>query len=563
MLGQRNFLLLAGTALGGCLTMAALPTARAATLGVPPPLSYPTAQYLKANPAARAGLLGRMAQRPMDAQVSDSHRFTATTGGTWSLVTTAPRSGLTSPELMTDGTVLVQDGDSPQWFRLTPDAKGNYAAGTWRKVAMMPVVGGTQYAPLYHATGVLPDGRMIVMGGEYNAGAAVWTNQGAIYDNKTNSWTPVMPPAGSAWAQIGDAQSVVLPSGHFMLASCCAYPDANALFNPQSLNWKATGAPANAGAYQDEQGYELMPNNNVLTIDIWTNYPNGPANNAEMYSGKAGGTWSPTANLPVSLPDPCGTYEIGPAVTRGNRTVVAFGANTGCTTPTDPTAIYNVSANSWTQGPNVPQVCGSSGTDGCDLADAPAALEPNGNILFAASSGYGSRPTHFFEFLPDNTIVQVSDPLLNASVSGSYYYNLLLLPSGQILMTDFSGTAEIYTPAGHAMQSMAPVVTNIPTTLTPGTTYSMGGNQLNGVSQGAYYGDDAQMATNYPVVRITNAATGDVAYARTFGYSSYSIKPGVASTAKFRVPTGIETGSSTLQVVANGVASSPISVTIN
>ena len=47
---------------------------------------------------------------------------------------------------------------------------------------------------------------------------------------------------------------------------------------------------------------------------------------------------------------------------------------------------------------------------------------PNGNILFAASPGFGQSPTHFFEFTsatssPANSINQVADPVFNASTS--------------------------------------------------------------------------------------------------------------------------------------------------
>ena len=133
------------------------------------------------------------------------------------------------------------------------------------------------------------------------------------------------------------------------------------------------------------------------------------------------------------------------------------GGNTGCVTgaATDPVAIYDSKKNTWTSAPDVPSICGSDGATPCDLADAPAALEPNGNILFAASSGYGGHPTHFFEFTTGNVINQVSDPVDNASTSGAYYYNFLVLPNGQILSTDFSKVAEVYTPVGAPVPGLA------------------------------------------------------------------------------------------------------------
>lgn len=100
----------------------------------------------------------------------------------------------------------------------------------------------------------------------------------------------------------------------------------------------------------------------------------------------------------------------------------------------------------------------------------------------------------------------------------------------------------------------------MPTRLHTGTTYTVSGIQLNGLTKGAAYGDDYQSATNFPLVRITNEKTGDVSYARTFGMTSMSVAPGTHSSANFRLPARMETGPSVLVVVANGIASAPVKV---
>src|SRR5947208_2767500 len=68
--------------------------------------------------------------------------------------------------LLTDGSVIVhsEQGNSSQWSKLTPDANGSYVNGTWKPIAPMPA----GYAPLYFASAVLPDGRVLIEGGEYN-----------------------------------------------------------------------------------------------------------------------------------------------------------------------------------------------------------------------------------------------------------------------------------------------------------------------------------------------------------------------------------------------------------
>jgi hypothetical protein len=71
--------------------------------------------------------------------------------------------GASVPILLTDGSVLVQDAGFPDWWKLTPDKFGSYVNGTWSQVASLPAT----YSPLYHSSAVLPDGRLIIEGGEY------------------------------------------------------------------------------------------------------------------------------------------------------------------------------------------------------------------------------------------------------------------------------------------------------------------------------------------------------------------------------------------------------------
>jgi hypothetical protein len=246
---------------------------------------------------------------------------------------------------------------------------------------------------------------------------------------------------------------------------------------------------------------------------------------------------------------------MGPLVLRPDGTVVAFGA-----TPNQiaHTAIFNAYSNSWAAGPALPTI----NEQNYDMADAPAALLPSGNILFAASPGVYQTPTHFFELgFSDNSITQVEDPPYASSMS-SYYPLMLVLPTGQILMNSRVGDIELYTGAGGPASAWAPVIANVPSMLAAGTSYQISGQQFNGLSQGAYYGDDYQSATNYPIVRITNNATGHVFFARSYGFNAMSVAPNTASTSNFTVPPGIETGASSLVVIANGIASQPASVTV-
>jgi streptogramin lyase len=141
---------------------------------------------------------------------------------------------------------------------------------------------------------------------------------------------------------------------------------------------------------------------------------------------------------------------------------------------------------------------------------------------------------------------------------------MLALPNGQILYNDGSDEMEVYTAGGSPNPSWAPSIASLSnTTLGRGGTYSLSGRQLAGLDPGATYGDDVQDNTNFPLVRITNDATGVVTYARTHGWSSVSVAPGASSSAEFTLPGSTPRGRSTLVVVANGIASSPRTVTVS
>jgi len=137
-----------------------------------------------------------------------------------------------------------------------------------------------------------------------------------------------------------------------------------------------------------------------------------------------------------------------------------------------------------------------------------------------------------------------------------------VLPTGQILLTDFSNDIELYTPASGPRREWAPVVAYVPNSLRAGRPYQAFGFRFNGLSQGAFYGDDAQAATNFPLVRITNLATGHVRYSRAHDPSTMAVVSNDLNSVWFDVPSNQETGRSKLEVVANGIASQPVFVTV-
>jgi len=490
------------------------------------------------------------------------------TGGTWTAVATPfPGSGAGSALLLTDGRVLVHSEQSnlSDWYTLTPDAYGNYVNGTWTKVASMTTLPANYcYAPLFFASAVLPDGRVIVEGGEDNyppspCSPSGDTNKGAIFDPKASGglgqWTSVSPP--TSWSSIGDAQSAILPNGSFMLANCCSTQEAllSAPYNPGTNPWTTTGMWKHD--WNDEEGWTLLPSPTgdalLLTVDANVTTSTCGSSGSELYIN---GYWFCYGNTPVQLWD--SGHELGPAVLRPDGKVFQAGA-------VPHTAIFDIYGG-WQAGPDFPTYYGEQPLD---IADGPAALLPNGNVLMMASPGEFKTDSHFFELTYNTDIygnydlVEVSRPP-NAPYDSSFYGHMVELPTGQILLADYSTAVEIYTPTNRTWdESWAPNVTScgIVCTIHNSVTNTISGTGFNGMSQGAAYGDDYQSATNYPLVRLRDGASivglkDTVYYCRTHDHSTMGVATGdLPVSTSFdcpNVPTGF-TG--ILEVVANGIPS--------
>ncbi len=448
------------------------------------------------------------------------------------------------PFLLTDGSVMFQDDSFTGWWKLTPDAAGSYLDGTWSQLASLPAA--WNYGPYAYASAVLADGRVLVEGGEYNLGGPFsLTNLGAIYDPVADSWTQVDPPPG--WDFIGDSSSIVMPNGKFLLGDKLTMRVAE--LDPATMTWTELGSTGKAD-FNAEEGWTLLPDGSFITVDVLD------APNTERYlytDAPEAGSWTSLGATPASLAwnyhkppviFPGGTYtppgETGQCMLRPDLTVFCTGASDDQPTHIAHTAILDSATMTWTAGPDFPP--------GDDAGDTSAVLLPSGNVLVSATSG------QLYEF--DGTA-------LTPTLSTGFGALLVMLPNGQALVNGLS--VEIYTPdaAPGPDPSWAPAIDDMPYALIPGTTYRIGGIQFNGLSQAQAFGDEIQAPTNYPLVQITNIASGNVFYARTHDHSTMGVATGTTPVwTYFDVPASIESGPSGIVVIANGIASAPACVPV-
>ncbi|MBV9062952.1 MAG: hypothetical protein JOY77_08490, partial [Alphaproteobacteria bacterium] len=422
------------------------------------------------------------------------------------------------------------------WWKLTPDNKGSYINGTWKQVASFQ----PGFAPDASAESVLADGKLIVAGGEYNFGNFAFTNITQLYDPVKDKWTDVTP-SSKLLPFIGDSPSNVLPDGRFLVAE--KFKTKLFAFDDKTLTWTALKSK-NKHDFNAEEGWALLPDGSFLIVDVKA-HPQ-----SERYIPGTG-SWVDAGSTVVDLRGPqncCGRCipygpknkcydppgETGASILRPDGTVFATGAapdgdNRGHT------SIYDPKSNTWTPGPDFPV--------GDDAFDTASTILPSGNVLVVGSSG------SLYEFDGKN--------LTKQSGGGG---SLTVLPTGEVLI---NGSA-VYQATGTYNQAWAPTVSSSPSTVTRGQTYPISGTQFNGMSQGASFGDEFDSHTNYPLVRITNNSTGHVFYARTHDHSTMGVQTGSQTVStNFDVPSGAETGASKLEVVANGIPSKPVNVTVN
>jgi hypothetical protein len=501
--------------------------------------------------------------------------------GSWVPVANFPYSNPSHMLLLSDGSVMVQQYQGAAWYHLTPDSQGHYVNGHWSTFNNM------ESPRLFYSSDVLKDGRVFVAGGEDPQTGNQGTTNAEVFNPQANggagSWTYVNPPISlfnPIQDQFSDSDSIILADGTVLITPVTEYEATTLIYDPVANSWSRTGDRLQ---WQDEATWLKLPDNSVLTIDINEGNYFNTYNTAERYIPSLR-LWQPESNTPTNA-DGLGSETGGAFMLADGRAFFLLGSgHTVFYTPSG-----NTNRGAWQQGPDMPLLNTNqfsavpvplATNNGVVIynnylqlspEDAPAAMLPSGKILCQIARDGVHMPVWFYEFDP-STATFVPAPSPNNPAPGSYYNvsndnsdstSMLLLPDGSVLYSDrFS--LYIYQPDGSpSVSSGKPAIASI--TPNASGTYHLTGTRLNGFSQGASYGDDFQMDSNYPLVRMTNSASGNVYYARTYNWSSTGVQTGnTPVTTEFELPVGVLTnsGSYSLVVVANGIPSDPVSFNV-
>ena len=349
--------------------------------------------------------------------------------------------------LESDGTVLVHDepdnnttGGTSAWYKLTPDSKGSYIDGTWSKIASMPA----EYTPLYFASAILPDGRMIVEGGEY-----IGRKRGV--DEPGRDLQPGDQHLGFRRTATGldehrgrrergpGQRHLHAPAGR--ARTCLTNPEASvddALLNAKTLKWRVIPATGQGGSQRRRR------------LDPGAERP--AADGRSLGAGRR-------PSCSTRAPCPGRSRETRPrTATRSTRSRSSrSGRRPRCRAATRSwsgpararksrprraprTRTRRPRCITTRPGPRARGPPGRrsrpSAAQEFDTTDGPGATLPDGNVLFDASACVYNTPTHFFVYnASSNTLTQIPD-VPNAPNDTSYATRMLDLPNGQVLFND-------------------------------------------------------------------------------------------------------------------------------
>ncbi len=118
--------------------------------------------------------------------------------------------------LLSDGSVLAQNGEGTNWYKLNP-TNGSYLNGNW---APTNTINPMHYTRLYYSSAVLRDGRVFVAGGEYGTG----TTNAEVYDPCSNIWTVIPVPPGLISTNNTNSNPSIANNAGFLDSGCVTLP---------------------------------------------------------------------------------------------------------------------------------------------------------------------------------------------------------------------------------------------------------------------------------------------------------------------------------------------------
>ena len=314
--------------------------------------------------------------------------------------------------LLTDGSVMMVNYAGPGWLRLIPDARGNYATGSWVPTAPM------SEERLFFASQVLPSGKLWVLGGEYSGPQTPRTDTATseIYDPVANSWSQAAPYPN----QPGLCGTNSIPySGGITNGSnvITSIPSTANFF----VGWSVSGTGIPDGA-------------TITSIDSTTQVH--ISSNATATNSAADLTWS--GDRPAC-------YGAVPSILLPGGTQILAGSLVDTST-----RLYNIATNTWSLGGS--KIYDQSDEEGWALTSAPGSVIVYDIFKsFMSGSGYAEKYNPvtgvWSSISPGDGTASGTIPALSSDALGAEFGPTLRLQDGRILEIGATQNTALYTPS--------------------------------------------------------------------------------------------------------------------
>ncbi len=484
--------------------------------------------------------------------------------GTWQSISNQPFRSVQRMLLLTDGSILCHTGGAT-WAKYKPDEFGQYTNGTWEAVDSM------RHARIHFGALTLPDGRVMVIFGKPEIPGRDASEPRRL-DPTVEFFNPNERP-GRQWTMGTSLPAFDPVYPEIRQTCCCLLADgrrvlvgtdlSNRFVDPRPDNpvylydlvtntWTLVDRAEN-GRRAIAKSFTLLPDENVFT--------SGCYRNAHIYAPDAGiGRWNLTDIPSFSVTD-ISQGGTGVLLTDGRVWIVHRSLNESL--------FYIPSARNGVVGPELP----TAEFMGISFDRFAACVLPNGKVFFTGSHISDGHP-EFYEYThngADNIFTLITPPVglptpRSIIHQGAY---LLLLPTGEAMMS-FLSQMFVYTPATSDPEphpEWRPTL-NFPlndTDIVAGATMTARGLLFNGMTQAVFHnpGKSTGTATNFPIIRLTNRASGRTWYCRTSGHSSMGVATGIAAQhTNFRIPDDVELGRADLCIIANGITGDCVEVMV-